>query len=381
MARKSVEKNIAYDDVKKLYYVNLNFGKDENGKRIKTTKTFKNKTDARKELRIFEANKATNQLVKPTQTTLGSWLDYWLGNIVKINCQETTFYGYNRIVQNHIKPRLGNVPLQELTPQMIQNYYTSLMRNNEKTLAPNTIVKHHAIFKTTLDIAVKQDILFRNPVDRVVAPKKNKSEISFYNTEQVKRLLKLVEGDRLEIIVKLAIYLGLRREEIMGLRWEDIDFEKRLLYITSVRTMAGSKVIVKKPKNDTSERSLYISDSLNEILIKEYNKQTENKKAFGNSYCDSGYVVVKEDGTTYRPNYISGLFRKFIIDNKLPGITLHGLRHTFASLANSSDISMKEISKALGHSTISTTDLIYTHIFDETHKNTFEQVDRLLSNI
>lgn len=372
MSRKVKEKNIAYDDIRKKYYVNFDFGVDEEGKQIKKSRTFSKISEARIALKEHEADKTKGTLSIPRQTTLIEWLNYWIEEVVKPNMAETTVYGYKNIIDKHVEPELGNIPLQQLKPQQIQRYYSKLM--NEKSLSPNTVRKHHDLLHTAMQLAVKQDVLFKNTMDKVEAPKVKQKEIDFYSPAELKTLLEVVEGDRLEVLVKLAIFLGLRREEICGLKWESVDFDNKVIYIKEVRTMAGGVLVEKEPKNVSSTRVIAISDEVANTLIKEKEKQIEAKEFYQCDYLDSGLIVVMDNGKPYRPNYISELFTKFIKDHNLPKITLHGLRHSFASYANYLGISQYDLSKALGHSTPDTTFKVYAHLFDKTQKEAFQKI-------
>ena len=372
MARKVVEKNISYDSGKKLYYVNMDYGKDESGKRIKKTKTYPTKLEAKAALKEFEANKTKGLLVFPKKTTLKEWLDYWMDNIVKPNRQPTTYQFYKSMIDKYTSPLLGSTPIQDLKPMQIQKYYTQLKNKNK--LSPNTIRKHHDMLHLALGTAAKQEQILQNPVDKVEPPQKQHKEARFYNLEELKALFLLVKNTDLEITVQLAAGLGLRREEICGLRWDHVDLENRKIRICEARTIAGTEIIAKDTKNQSSNRTLTISADIVELLLKEKAKQEKNKKYLGDLYEDSGYIVVRDDGKPYRPNYLSGKFKKLIDDNGLPPLTIHGLRHTFASVANSQGITLFEIGKVLGHSTPSTTGKIYTHLFDNTHEATLEKV-------
>lgn len=372
MARKVIETNISYDDTKKLYYVNMDYGKDGTGKRKKQTKTFSKKSEARAALKAFEADKTKGTLVIPKETTLKEWLEYWMNDIVKPNCEESTIYYNSQIIDNHIVPALGEIPIQQLKPKQIQQYYTLLI--NEKGLSSNTARKHHTLLKTALKLAVKQDLLLRNPIDKVEPPKLVRKEVSCYNPEEFKKLCDLIKGNRLEIVVKLAGFLGLRREEICGLKWENINFDNRLIHICEARTAAGSQIIEKNTKTESSNRLLYIPDELLTVLQQAREKQDINKKYFGEQYIDDGYVVVQDNGKPYRPNRISELFTKFVKDNGLPKLVLHGLRHTFASIANSANVTAFDIGKALGHSTPATTTKVYMHMFDKSNEDTLKKV-------
>ena len=222
MSRTRVERNISFDDEKKKYYVNLDFGRDARGRQIKKTRTFARLSDARRALRLHEVQRDFGALTQPNDTTVAQWLNYWMDAVVRPNRAATTVHGYSQMIVNHIIPQLGDIPLQSLSPQRIQQYYAHLC--NDCGLSPNTARKHHDLLRNALRIAVMQDVLARNPTDRVEPPKFKRPEPHFYDVESLLRLLDAVKGTRLEPVVYLAGYLGLRREEMCGLRWKDVDF-------------------------------------------------------------------------------------------------------------------------------------------------------------
>lgn len=368
MSRKSVERNIAYDDVRKKYYITLEYGKDPlTGKQIKKTKTFSKLKQARAALRKHEADYDAGKTVLPSETTLAQWMNDWMENVISLNRAETTVYAYRTIIEKHIVPFMGQLPLQAITPQHLQRYYAMLIR--EKGLSANTARKHHDLLSMALKQAVRQGLLLRNPAELVDPPKPKAPEIHYYTMEELQTLFRLAEGTRIEILVKLAGYLGLRREEILGLTWDCVSFEARKIEIKSVRTAAGSHVIIKEPKTKTSRRTLYMPDDLIPAFHREQEKQAYFRNQLGAAYQESGYVFTHEDGRPVRPNYASDLFVRFIKENNLPPLTLHGLRHSFASIANAKGISMFDIGRALGHSSPSTTSRIYTHLLDPDHRD------------
>lgn len=219
-----------------------------------------------------------------------------------------------------------------------------------------------------MSFAVKQDVIYKNPADNVEPPKHVEPTKSFYDASTLAKLFKLCEDTRLEAPIKLAGYLGLRREEICGLKWECVDFEKSLIIIKSARTTAGSKIVLKGTKTEKSARVLFAPSDLMDVLEKTKAYQDAQMKSLKDDYHDSGYVFQWGNGVPYRPNYLSELFTKFLKDNDMPKIVFHELRHTFASIANANGISMFDIGKALGHSTPSTTGKIYTHLLDTNNK-------------
>ena len=372
MSRRSIERNIAYDDARDMYYVTFHYGIGEDGKQIKTVKTFKTKTEARRALREHESARDRGSMTMPTSETFGEWLDYWMNTIIRPGREETTFYAYRQIIENHIKPVLGQIKLQGLSPQHLQSYYVRIAA--EKGLSTNTVRKHHDLIKASLRMAVMQDKISVNPADRVELPKIVRPEHNYYGTAELQQLLRLDMEGWLRVAIYLACYLGLRREEICGLRWDCVDFENHTIRIKYARTSAGSKVVEKAPKNTSSERLLFCPPPLEAVLLFEVAQQQQNQVIYGEEYYNGGYVVAWPNGTPIRPNYVSDRFTNLIQSNHLPPLTLHGLRHTFASLANAQGVSQFDIGKALGHSTPSTTGKIYTHLFDPTHENTVSSV-------
>lgn len=157
-----------------------------------------------------------------------------------------------------------------------------------------------------------------------------------------------------------------------------MDFTHHVLHIRGARTTAGSKIIEKETKTVSSTRSLHMPAPLEDALRREYERQQDDRAFLGEEYHDTDLVLVWSDGHPYKPNYLSELFTKFVQDHNLPPLTLHGLRHTFATLANQSGATLYDISKALGHSTVATTSSIYTHILDGTHENVVSRVASVL---
>ena len=153
MARRRIEANISYDELRRTYYVYMDRGQDENGRRIRTYKTFPTLAAARRALQEFRAEREAQSGVPIRNLTLYDWLTYWLNEIVAPNRAETTLYGYRKIIENHIDPALGDIPLQKLAPLDLQRYYTMLLR--EKGLSPNTVRRHHDLLSAALHMAVR----------------------------------------------------------------------------------------------------------------------------------------------------------------------------------------------------------------------------------
>lgn len=370
MARKTVERNISYDDKRKLYYVSMDLGKDSEGKRQKQYRTYPTLTAARAGYREFLANREQERQTPRHQVTLDEWLEYWMETIVRPNRAETTVYSYQKIIDNHLIPALGNKPLLKLSPKDIQSYYTALQK--ETGLSSNTLRRHHDLLSSSLRTAVRQEMLLTSPMDRVEPPRTRPYEADFYNPEELKRLYALLEGHWLELPTKMAGSLGLRREELCGLKWENVDFQRRLIYIREARTAFGATVVQKETKNRSSVRTLYIPEDVLRLLLREQLRQLEE---LGRA---QGHVVLDQRGEPYSPNALSLAFTRFVRKHNLPRVTLHGLRHSFATIASFQGASLFDIGKALGHSTPATTGRIYTHLIDRTHEETLMRVSDAL---
>lgn len=354
------------------YRVCFDYGVDREGNRVRKYRTFDTKRDATRAFNEHKVKMDKGTQIMSSEYTFAQWLDYWYKDIILPQIEETTAYGYRGMIENYLKPQLGEIRLQKLTARDIQQYYTWLM--GEKELSPNTVIKHHNLLTNTLNAAERQEYITKNPMRAVSPPKKRQREAKFYTPEQLGILLDKAVGTRLELPVFICAYLGLRRGELCGLRWSDVDLEHKTITIENTRTQAGKKEIEKGTKTASSTRTLYLPDTLCDMLKAAKEHQQACRAEYKNAYDDNDYVVVMEDGRPFRPNYLSELFGKFLADNDLPKIVLHELRHTFASLSNQAGIPAYNIGKALGHSTPATTQKIYTHLLDQTHTQAVEGV-------
>lgn len=354
------------------YRVCFDYGIDREGNRVRKYRTFDTKRDATRAFNEHKVKMDKGTQIMPSEYTFAQWLDYWYKDIILPQIEETTAYGYRGMIENYLKPQIGEIRLQKLTARDIQQYYTWLM--DEKKLSPNTVIKHHNLLTNTLNAAERQEYITKNPMRAVSPPKKRQREAKFYTPEQLGILLDKAVGTRLELPVFICAYLGLRRGELCGLRWSDVDLEHKTITIENTRTQAGKKEIEKGTKTASSTRTLYLPDTLCDMLKAAKENQQACRAEYKNAYDDNDYVVVMEDGRPFRPNYLSELFGKFLADNGLPKIVLHELRHTFASLSNQAGIPAYNIGKALGHSTPATTQKIYTHLLDQTHTQAVEGV-------
>ena len=353
-------KGIAYDYDREKYYVTVYKGKDANGNGLSTTKTAKTLREAILLKRQLEAEKQKGTLQQVSRDTLAgrtkAFIDY-----KELSLGETTIAGYKNIYRNHIAPYFKSKRIQDITPQDLKAYITYLSKR--AGLKNNTIRKHTDLLNQVFKEAFQEGIIPANPLARMDPVKKDRVEKKFFKPEELLEVLESVRGTQLEVPVYLAAYLGLRRGEVLGLKWADVDLENRVVHIANTRTMTGSKLVEKDPKTEKSRRSVVIPEALYQVLIKEKARkfvQRDPRKPVPSKV----YVAVMEDGHPISPNYLSDMFKEHLQKHKFKDVTFHGLRHTYASIANNAGAPMQEISASLGHASTSITEQIYTHDFN-----------------
>lgn len=371
MSRTTQEKSISYDEQRKVYYLYMDFGRDRSGRRVRRYRTYSTLTAARRARDDFRRERVETE-EKICTLTLAQWLDEWMRDVVIPNRAYTTVYGYQGLIDNYIEPLLGEIPLQELSPRDLQHYYAYLMQ--ERGLGGNTVRHHHALLSAALHSAQRQDLISRCATDRVEPPPFVQKETSFYSAEDLKTLYQLLQGHELETAVHLAGSLGLRREEICGLRWNCVDFEQRKIHIRAARTAAGSTIVEKETKNRSSTRVLSMQDDICGLLRREHERQIQLFQVENRVWTDDGLVILNKALNPYSPNRLTLAFTTFVQSHSLPPLTLHGLRHSFATVASAQGAPLFDIGKALGHSTPATTGRIYTHLADHLHAETLAKV-------
>ena len=247
----------------------------------------------------------------------------------------------------------------------IQSFYQKQLER----VKPNTVIHYHAIIHRALKYAVKTDLIDVNPADKVDRPKKNEFTGNFYSREEMNALFDAVRGNKIEIPVMLAAFYGLRRSEVVGLKWDAVDFEQNTLEIRhTVATVRldGKKVIVESDttKTKASKRTLPLVPVFRERLLALQEEQKENRKLCGRSYNKKydGYICVDPMGNLLMPNALSDSFQLVLRDYNLRRIRFHDLRHSCASLLLANNVPMKQIQEWLGHSDFSTTANIYSHL-------------------
>ena len=294
------------------------------------------------------------------------YLEQWL-KVVRITVSIVTYSSYSQMVRQAIAPyfKKKRIKLKELTAKDIQFFYIEKL----ESVSANTVIHYHAIIHKALKYAVKIDLVPINMADKVERPRLERFVGSFYDADEMKALLEASKGSRLEIPIMLAAFYGLRRSEVLGLKWDAVDLEKGTITIKHTVTSVcvdGKSTLVKQDRTKTrsSMRTLPLINFVKQRLIALKEEQIANRRLCGKSYNKEhiGYICINEVGDLIKPNYVTDGFKTFLKANGLREIRFHDLRHSCASLLLANGVPMKQIQEWLGHSDFSTTANIYSHL-------------------
>ena len=355
---------------KGLYYMVLSY-KDKSGKRVSkwlpTGLPVKgNKKRAEDMLMAARAEFVAVEAAIDRDMPFSSYLVQWM-EIARSTLKPNTAAGYASMIQNPIAPyfQQRGITLGGLQAVDIQMFYTSQL----KRVSANTVIHYHAIIHRALKYAVKTDLIDVNPADKVERPRKDRFTASFYDGNEVNRLFQVARGTPLELPVMLAAFYGLRRSEVVGLKWDAIDFENKTIAIRHTVTVCAEKgrrieVAADTTKTASSRRTLPLVPAFQTKLAALKEEQEKNRILCGRSYCTDylGYVLVDAMGNRLKLSYISTAFPALLKRNGLRPIRFHDLRHSCASLLLKNGVPMKQIQEWLGHSDFSTTANIYAHL-------------------
>lgn len=321
---------------------------------------------------IIKYNESPNLFDK---TNFIEYIKKWLKE-VENQVDTITYEGYKQYTEKHIIPYFQEkgLYLQNVKISDIEGYYNykstaGRLDGKKGGLSLRTIKLHSVPLSLVFKKAIHEGILKENPCEYAKFPKIEKTQpiAKFYTVEQCKTLLSTIHNTPLYAMVYITTLYGLRRSELLGLKWDAIDFTNKTLTINHTVVLNNSIVKKDKTKNNASMRIYPLLEDVEKILINIKKQQKEYEMLFGNCYNKSSYIFTKEDGSTYYPSYPSHMLQKYLKRYNLPHIRWHDLRHTAASMLILKGWQMKEISNWLGHSDISITANLYTHI-DIAHK-------------
>lgn len=383
--KKGLDRNGKEKENLKVYDVYYRFKDPSTGIWKQTSKKgFRNKGDAENFLLKVNSQLNDNIFIQHKKITLREYLEEWLASYVECNLKKSTISSYKSIVKLHIIPLLGNIELQKLTSSHIDKFYAEKLKNGRLDgkggLSQRSIQYIHRILSEALNHAVKKKLLTTNPIrDITNTPKVPKYRAKIYTKDEIVQLLNTSNGTDLECPIALAALCGLRRGEVLGLLWDDIDFTNSSLSISRQLIATDTGYEFDTPKSETSIRNISLPSTVVSILENQKTKYETLKKMLKNEFKDNNLVYSNNDGTPINPKNFSKMFAYFLKKNKLKHIRFHDLRHSYASLMLVSGNSLKVTSELLGHSTISLTADTYTHVISDLKKEAANKIDNILN--
>lgn len=322
----------------------------------------------------LEEKIASGNYVEPSKLTVEGYLLQWFDDY----CSElasTTQEGYMNYIKGHIIPFMGKKKLQKVKPVDIQRFYNS---EYEKGYSGTTVLQIHRILSRAFKEAMINNLIENNPMLKVKAPKKADFEPTVYDEEQFNELLNSVAGTNDEVPILLAGMLGLRRGEVLGLRWQDIDFDQKTISIIQTVTFANGKIEFGPPKTKKSRRTIAAPEGLLKVLEKHYVRQAEQRLKTGPKYKNHDLVYCRENGEPVNPRTFSRYFKDLLKKYNFPHIRFHDLRHFNATMMLKYGIDVKIASERLGHSTTDTTQKIYQHVTKDMDLEAAKKLDKII---
>lgn len=306
--------------------------------------------------------------------------------MIKKDIRKTTFFSYEQNITKRIVPyfQKKGILLKDLTADDIQEFYNYV--SSTYGIKNNTILKYHANIRKALEYAYKTDKIPFNPADKIERPKKEEYIASYYSKEELQELLEAIRGDVIEIPVLLAAFYGLRRSEIIGLRWDAVNFQNDTITIrhTVMQYSIDGKyqlLFQDIPKSKSGYRILPLSPYMKKVLTDTYNSRLFYQKVFKDSYNKTykDYVCINKNGDLIKPGYVTQHFKVIISKNGLKKITPHGLRHTCATILYDDNARDSDVQRWLGHSDIHTTMSIYVHNRSKPDKHLSDIMENIIN--
>ncbi len=306
------------------------------------------------------------------------WFTSWLANVVKPGLAPRTYESYRQHVRDHIVPRLGKKALVELAPADVRTFLNDL---SEAGLAPTTVQRVRATLRAGLSQAVEDKLVSWNvAAGRKMGPRVETQKVPALDPEDAHAILEAIRGDRLEHLYVTALYTGLRQGEVLGLRWQDIDWQhERTTLAGAVKRIQGRLLWVPEAKNPDSLRTVHLTQRVVDELKAQRRLQAQERLAAGADWMDTGGLVfTRPDGRCLDPSQVTHQLQLLIKSAGLRHLRFHDLRHGNASLLFEAGATMKDVSEHLGHRNITTTANLYTHLSERRKKRTAQAIERVL---
>ena len=351
------------------------------GKRVRKYRSVEGtKKDAERAMHEYIRELEKGYYVTNSKITIGEWIDTWLEVYIIPNVSPTTLSRYEGMIRRYIKPIIGHLQVQQLNTLAVQAWVNGLKisPSSGKPMAAATVKHAYHVLKGCMDKAVLAGIIAKTPCVGIMLPKGQKKNAVIYDENQIKQLISAAKGTDMELVIDMELCLGLRRGELLGLQWCDVDWEKNQIRIVRNRVVVDGKSVVKEPKTASSVRIVDAPDMLMQKLRNYRNKCLENRMRMGRNYTVTDFVIVHPDGKPVYPEYLSQLFTKLQEMAGLPKCRFHDLRHLCATIMLLQGVNVKVAQERLGHKDAATTMNIYSHVLPSSAKEAAEKIAQIV---
>ncbi len=324
--------------------------------------------------------------VTDSKVTVAEYLEHWLASSARHRVRQTTLESYQKLTRSYILPMLGATRLQKLTPTQVQAFYAEQLTNNRPGrtkggLSPRTVRYLHAILHRALKEAVALGLVVRNVTDAVAPPKAARRAVQSWDVADVRRFLEAAANDhRYSPIWLVALHTGMRRGELLGLRWQDVDLDASVLRVRQalsvVKGDGGHELIFGEPKSRSGRRTIALDTTCVTALQAHRIRQRERRLAHGPTWREGDLVFTNEHGGPIEPMNLYHRFVALMAQAAVPRIPLHGLRHTHATLLMKHGVSPKIAAERLGHADITLTLSTYSHVLPQMQQQAADIFDQ-----
>lgn len=356
----------------------------ENGRRKRKHFYGATAADVQEQLLKARGDHARGLPIVIEKANVVQFLNRWLEESVKPSVRPLTYQQYHQHVRLYIGPALGRLRLSKLTPQHVQTFVNGQMK---KGLSPRTAQLSLVILRHALEQAVKWNLIGRNVAKLVDSPRVRRPEVKPLDPAQARKFLDAAKGERLEALYSVALSIGLREGEALGLRWSDVDLDKRQLSIRQSLQRVGGKRFGRpgklqfvEPKTERSRRTLHMPDAIVRALPAHRVRQLQERLIAGSRWKENGLVFTTTIGTPLEPRSAVSDFKRILEKAGLPqSIRFHDLRHSAASLLLAQGVQLRAIMELLGHSTIALTANTYSHVMPSMMQEMADKMDQILA--
>jgi len=349
----------------------------ENGKRLRRTFYGKTRQAVSDQLKEAQGKQVRGEVIPTGKQTVGDFLDHWLEHSIKPYRSPRTVLSYESQIKTHIKTALGHRLLRKLRGEHVQGFVSGLLK---KGLSPRSVSYARAVLRMALQTACERKLLPFNPAaDGVAVPSVRRRVVEAITIERTRAILEAIEGHRLAALFTLMLYSGLRRGEALGLRWSDVDLERRTLVVAQTLQRLNGELVFGDTKTEQSRRVIILASGAVSSLREYRLRQNSERIGLGPDWTETGLVFTTECGMPVDPRNVKRVFDRLLKDAKLPHMRLHDLRHGCATWLLAEGVDLKTISTILGHSSIRVTADVYAHVSQQQIGAAMDRLDQSMA--